>query len=178
MDPIKSIFVVAICGVAFVALFFLIVVQGLLYLFTLLRENIACADAEQELRNRWQKTRKHLPSLDRTRSLARNELNLISDIDLRTLQGYLLYLLTYQQAESSLVAGVFETEEGQKLSQVWMRFYWRDGWWVLWYDKKHRRKKHPFRAFPEAWISSETQNIGRIIAMRTFSYQTIAKYFK
>lgn len=97
--------------------------------------------------------------------------------DESNLVEYLRRVKAFEQAESSLVIAQSE-RGGRYFVTIWMRFWWRDQWWVSWYgSKKHRDFR--FRAFPESWLEEEVwPEIGCITAFHTISYETVTKYFK
>lgn len=95
----------------------------------------------------------------------------------QTLQDFLCRIISFKQPESSLV--VAQAEKGGKLCTIiYMRFWWENQWWALWYGPKKRGHKPQFRAFPETWVEDEAwTEVGRIKEFHTISYETLSRYF-
>lgn len=146
-------------------------------------------DAVHYIRNHLRKLGKWYPDgtplekfVDEKLRIDRVASHAISYYSLEILQELLRHLLAFGQPESSLVLALAERNSKNASEVLWMRFYWKKEWWILWPESKSEsphKKAIDFRAFPESWLDDETcPEVGRIIAVRTIPLGIIRNYFR
>lgn len=172
--PIIIVAMVVMMVTAFIAC---IPIYGIVALCTNLHEKLLRDDAEHFLRSKLNDLQDWEPSGPKLEKFLRKELASPNQIgyDLSTLREFTCYLLANGEKESSLVAGTND----ESTDFLWLRFRWKDEWWVFWYDsKKATKHKNAFRAFPESYMESEVyQEAGLITKMRTISYAEVRSYY-
>lgn len=169
---------IAIVGMMAVTAVLLIPVYGITALCINLHDRLLRDDAEHFLRNKLTDLRGWEPNTADLGRFLRKELASPNQIgyDLSTLQEFVCYLVANAKSESSLVVGTND----ENTDFIWLRFHWKDEWWVLWYDsEKAIKNKNAFRAFPESCLESEVyQEIGLITKIRTISYAEVLNYWR
>ena len=171
--PILIVAMVAIMVAAFIAC---APIYGVVALCTNLHEKLLRDDAEHFLRSKLNDLQDWKPSSQKLERFLHRELASPNQIgyDLSTLREFTCYLLANGE-ESSLVIGT----NGENTNYLWLRFRWKDEWWILWHDSRKAAKyKNAFRAFPESYMESEVyQEAGLIINIRTISYTKVRSYY-
>ncbi len=185
-SPLIAIGLAIVCLVIIgvITIIYLIVNQFLCWYDGIIRE-----DAVRYLRSYLKKSDTRYPSSTQLERFMSKELRIAhmhnhstKHCDSKATRELLRYLIAFGQSESSLVFALAEQENKTLAEVLWMRFYWRKEWWILWPEVKpseprgtfpREEKKIALRAFPESWLENEADSeIGRIIAMRTIALST------